>query len=425
VVLTGPTRPPVWTATPQQFIHFRWSGSASAYGAHVVGYRYGWDILDLSDDTQWEQGWGLEVRQSSPRQFPSGLHRFHVEARDDAGLTTHGEIEVEIHPMPRSRDLLLVNDTTHWNSQEEALEDAQWLAVMDSLTVRHPFQFGPGRDVWDVFNTYHGEPPPLEVLFDYKTVVWTLFPGQGVSAIRDLAFFMDPFASRPLFQPLSSSYLKTYLDNGGQMWVSGFRPANHVWPVDQMPIPQERKLPVNVTNWDDPITSHAPFDSVGTISWLYKMGVEAFDVGSGTLALSRCCVDQNCNGLRSAVPGAPVLEVDAARWDQPAGHGRPNIEIYNMPSFMASQHPPLLGTLSLALYTYVSRSPEDPARSFTYPKTADHQPALVLRKRSIQDTHYSRAICGFEPYLLTFRSHLDLADYILVHEMGLGQPGRH
>jgi hypothetical protein len=417
----GATRPGLVIATPEQALRFRWSADASSYGARIAAYRYGWDILDRSDRSQWEQDWSPDAHHSTPRQFASGIHRFYLEARDDAGLTTSAKLDVEVHAMTLSRDLLFVDDTSRFSPRDEAREDARWMAVLDSVADRHAFHFAAARDVYDVFLDHHAEPPPIGLVLDYKAIVWTVFAGRG-SALRQLAYFVDPFVYSNSNTVFTFDYLNTYLDNGGQMWVSGFRPANLVWPVDQLWIPADRKFPVNVTNWDDPINSHAQYDSVGTISWLYRMGVEAFDVGSGGASIARPTTDHNCRGFRTEVPGVPPLEVDASSWDQPAGQGRPNIEIFNMPPFMAAQRPPLLGTRSLALYTYVSGRPEDSANGFAYPQTADHQPAFVLGKRSPQDTHYSRALCGFEPYLLTFDSHLRLAEYVLVHEMGLGQP---
>jgi len=127
--------------------------------------------------------------------------------------------------------------------------------------------------------------------------------------------------------------------------------------------------------------------------------------------------------------GAPVLE-RGSTWAQPSSQqggltGRPNIEIYNMPGTMASQSPPLVPPLgiSVAVYNYVSGpgSKEDPSVNRFYPLTADNQPVFILAKGSVRDQGYSRAFCGFEPYLLSERSHRALAEFVLVHHFRLGQ----
>jgi hypothetical protein len=107
----------------------------------------------------------------------------------------------------------------------------------------------------------------------------------------------------------------------------------------------------------------------------------------------------------------------------PAG-GRPAVEIYNMPAFIATQSPrispdPRIWT---TLYEYVSATPADPSTGFLYPLTADRQPAIILRKTQVEDRDYSRALCGFEVWRLTERSHVGLADQILRHNFRLGLP---
>jgi hypothetical protein len=128
--------------------------------------------------------------------------------------------------------------------------------------------------------------------------------------------------------------------------------------------------------------------------------------------------------------GAPaLLDKDDGTWPLPPlsvnpRGGRYNIEIYNMPSWMASRQPPLepVPGISVALYNYISWLTEDPAIGRLYPATADNQPSVVLRKASPVDAYYSRAICGFEPWRLQPRSQLALADFILLRHFRLGLP---
>ena len=127
--------------------------------------------------------------------------------------------------------------------------------------------------------------------------------------------------------------------------------------------------------------------------------------------------------------GVPVLE-RGSTWAQPPTQpggltGRPNIEIYNMPGELANQSPPLIPPqgISVVVYNYVSGpgSREDPSANRFYPLTADNQPVFILAKGSVRDQGYSRAFCGFEPYLLSERSHRALAEFVLVKHFRLGQ----
>ena len=72
-------------------------------------------------------------------------------------------------------------------------------------------------------------------------------------------------------------------------------------------------------------------------------------------------------------------------------------------------------------YCFVSGVPEDAARGVTYPETADKQPLLILAKGSPLDPQFSRAFCGFEPYLLERASQKDLTAFILIRHFRLGQ----
>jgi hypothetical protein len=127
--------------------------------------------------------------------------------------------------------------------------------------------------------------------------------------------------------------------------------------------------------------------------------------------------------------GAPAFLSGDASWSQPPlafnpFQSRVNVEIYNMPTYCALQTPPLSPPVEriLPLYLYVSPTAADPQRRVLYPQTADGQPAFILAKRNKLSTEYSRAYCGFEPWRLTFTSHLELAKFVLLRHMRLGLP---
>ncbi len=122
--------------------------------------------------------------------------------------------------------------------------------------------------------------------------------------------------------------------------------------------------------------------------------------------------------------GAPALLL-ATDWPQaPSRTGRTNIEIYNMPIGLSLQSPPLVPRFGISTTPYLFKTGastrEDPSRSFFYPETADRQPAMVFAKSSTKAQFYTRAFCGFEPFLLDSQSHLALTEYIVVRHFRLG-----
>ncbi len=508
-VFGGGARPVKLDIAAGQPLEFRWAADASHYGGEIVAYRYGWNIRDPEDPQQWDQSWSATLRRAPSRTFRTGSHRFFVEARDNADTITRAVFELTVHTVTRARDLLWVDDSDHQTDfTTERAEDERWLGIFEELAAQSGFMFDPSRDVFDVVDN-RKENPPIGKVFDAKVVVWTNRSGGNfTSSLRDLAQFFDPIPERNHNTTRSFNFLNGYLANEGAMWISGFRPAKQLWPIERAR-GQENKA-VNVTNWDDPIEPHPLIDSVGTISLLYKMGIEMFDAGSA-LDSERKSLPHFCEGfsrasasaLRStsdvvldhahvvAIPGEDAdtsleprtygtsserdhthaigltpedfialragftLTLESTSSDEPEPHthlfeivdavgvygapplrpgsdwaqhpsprGRTNIEIYNMPNAMAGQQPPLtpLPGISTAPYLYVSGPSvrEDPERNFSYPLTADRQPALVLARGAPFEPFYTRAFCGFEPYLLTRGSHRDLTQYILVRHFRLG-----
>lgn len=288
----GGSKPVKLDIAAGQPLNFRWSGDASRYGGEIVAFRYGWNIRDPNDDQQWDQNWSGSLRRAPTRSFNTGSHRFFVQVRDNAETVTSAVYELTVHTVTRTRDLLFVDDSDHLQDfQAEAREDARWLGIMNGLAEEWGFLFEESRDVFDVAEN-RNEEPPIQKVFDYKTVVWINRSNQaGVSALRNLALFFDPIPVRNQNAAKSFNFLNIYLANKGSMWISGFRPARQIWPQ------AEQGRPVNVTNWDDPIEPHPFIDSVGTISLLYKMGVEMFDVGSESTHPQRRTLPHFCRGF--------------------------------------------------------------------------------------------------------------------------------
>ncbi|MFQ5600237.1 MAG: hypothetical protein ACE5G2_06755 [Candidatus Krumholzibacteriia bacterium] len=403
-------------------VRFSWRADASPYGGEVEAFRYGWNLRNPADDAEWDEDWSPNAGSAPARFLEAGTQRFFVQARDIAGEVTSVELAILAHAPTRSRSLLLVDDTTHQvpeASEEEVLEDERWNDVLDVLAGQAGFEFDPWRDVYDVAEN-RMQPPPAALVFDYEAIVWNVRSGFHASALHHVAAFPAD-RGRPPCQRDDSDYLAVFLESGGRMWLTGFRPAHEVWT--SVRAPGSETDPVNVTHWMDLHDPQPPEDSLGVRSLLYRLGVEVFDVGAGP-GSARPNPGQYCRGLRSNEPQAPELQT-GDRWGEPPGQpGRPDVEIYNMPAAMASQVPPLVPPEGLVLvpYTYVSGVAEDPGSGIVSPlPTADGQAVMLLRKRSVADANFTRAISGFEPWLLTLESHRALAEYVLLQHMHVGE----
>ena len=106
---------------------FEWSADASHYGGVVSDYRYGWDILDLSDDSQWDIDFTpfvTERAQSPKRTFFFGTHTFYVEVIDNSGFKSRIGVRLNIVPFTMTKDLLLVDD------YREGSQTCMWLTTV-------------------------------------------------------------------------------------------------------------------------------------------------------------------------------------------------------------------------------------------------------------------------------------------------------
>jgi len=77
---------------------FEWQGFTCVSNSMIDAYRYGWDIQDPDDDTQWTP-WGDDTH-AEPRTFFFGTHNFMVEVRDNTGLIARSTIVFEVRQGP-------------------------------------------------------------------------------------------------------------------------------------------------------------------------------------------------------------------------------------------------------------------------------------------------------------------------------------
>jgi hypothetical protein len=264
-----------------QPLNFCWEGDAERYGGEIVDYRYGWDISNPEEDSEWDQNWCSSCVCATTRTFTSGTHTLFIQVRDNAETITEARFILQVNQVTRSRDLLWVDDTQEIipNSGQERAEDERWLTILSELAAENDFQFDTVLDVFDVIDN-NSQVPPINKVFDYQAVVWSVRGAGKATALATLARFVDPFLEKNRNTAQSFNFLGIYLRNNGRLWVHGTRPAKLLWPDLTN---QQAQVAVNVTNWDDdPVEQHPFIDSVGTLSLLYAMGVEMFDCGGGT-----------------------------------------------------------------------------------------------------------------------------------------------
>ncbi len=182
-------------------MQFEWEADASSYGGTVSGYRYGWDIFDLNDDSQWEIDFTpfIGTLAKSPiRKFFFGAHTFHVEVIDNSGFKSRVGVTVNIVPFTMQRNLLLIDD---WRNSEtlnftstngavpsDAETDVFWLKMLEGVEGFNP--------AVDVFELGPGVPTvPIQVVADYQNVIWNAVATHGSassSILAEMIEFNDP-----------------------------------------------------------------------------------------------------------------------------------------------------------------------------------------------------------------------------------------
>jgi hypothetical protein len=158
---------------------FCWQASAESYGGLVSGYRYGWDIIDLNDDDQWE----IDIspfredrdRECSPsRTFFFGVHTFFVEVVDNNGFKARAGVKLNVIPFTMERDLLVIDDVdegkdagiirTNGGNPSDAEHDEFWRYVLSGVAGFDPAQ--------DVLQLRKSDELPLERISRYKSIIW-------------------------------------------------------------------------------------------------------------------------------------------------------------------------------------------------------------------------------------------------------------
>jgi hypothetical protein len=223
VKTSSSTTPPAILNVPAGLeLRFDWDADASSYGGVVAGYRYGWDIEDLTNDDQWDISYTPFIgptAKSPVRKLFYGVHTFHIETRDNNGFVTRAPITINVVPLTMDRAVLVIDD---WNEgpnssfgtsrgavPSDKEHDEFWDEVLQDAA-----DYQPGRDTYPP----HGElrAVPLELLLRYKAIIWNAREDATKPGLY------GAFISKVLqFNSREPNIIKMYLNVGGKVLICG------------------------------------------------------------------------------------------------------------------------------------------------------------------------------------------------------------
>ena len=178
-------------------VDFTIYATAEHYGGVVSGYRYGWDMADLTQPDQWEIDWTpftiidnatkVATARIPARTYFFGTHVFTVEVIDNSQFISRVEVKVNIVQFTMQKNLLLLDDYAEgsqggWESPQgkgvnpsDIEHDQFWVDMLSTVD-----GFDPGLDVLpSSFNTQHpniipSDKLPLADVAAYKSIIWSV-----------------------------------------------------------------------------------------------------------------------------------------------------------------------------------------------------------------------------------------------------------
>jgi len=304
ILTASPSTPPTIIDLPAGVpMAFEFEASGEHYGGLVSGYRYGWDILDLNDDSQWEIDFTPFIgdRARSPgRTFFFGTHSFFVEVTDNSGFKSRVEIRVNIVPFTMENDLLFVDDWFEGTSATcfrqnsgtspcDAENDEFWNYVLGTVK-----GFNPNTDTFELGVGGRNE-LPIQVLARYKNIIWNATgntTGSSAAFLDELISFKDPDGATAggKTQP---NLVALYMAAGGHVLLVG----NRVMTLAINPVTMQSIVFPLIFRYE------LQGDQDGVYTDPNNVGV--FGVGEQSFAYRECCLNvldqsslQNINQIR-------------------------------------------------------------------------------------------------------------------------------
>jgi len=268
-------------------VTFSWHADAESYGGVVVAYRYGWDILDLSNDDEWDVQFTPFVgstASSPPRTFYFGSHTFYLEVIDNNGLKTRIPIVLNIIGFTMERDLLLIDDwdegvnapsffRTKGAIPSDSEQDQFWREVLQDIP-----GFNPDVDVWPRRGKI--TPIPITVLALYKSVIWNT---RLIPTLNTQTHFEQTVGFGSDAWPLLSMFMRA----GGRVLVCGDSPMTGV--IDKSVFPFDAR-------WNRTGGPSYPlifrYELSGNQDGSYPgQEVGVWGVGEESFAYDECCIN--------------------------------------------------------------------------------------------------------------------------------------
>jgi len=225
-------------------MNFRWEGDASAYGSSVASYRYGWDIMNLDDPTQWDVSPNPNLKSMPTKRFQVGTHTLYIEAVDFLGYATIAKIKVYIMSNTFDKNLLLVDDyyssdfrISNFAMPTETQHDVFWSEVCS-----HAAFFNTNTDIYDVAGHAY-VPPSVDIIWRYKNIIWVYSKSELSNIWGSMTLF---WGNLPWWYYSDFKYipnpLPTYMADGGHLWTAGdpkgsggglsAAPSTSVYPIN-------------------------------------------------------------------------------------------------------------------------------------------------------------------------------------------------
>ena len=342
-------------------LSFSLSACADHYGGTVSGYRYGWDILDLEDPSQWETDYTpfiTAVAKTPARAFNFGTHTFTAEVIDNSGFCSRIEVKVNVVRFSGERNLLVVDDyrpdenpgsgwtQTNGGVPSDSEHDQFWLDMVSNLE-----GFDPGRDMIAISVDRE---LPLTTIAAYKGIIWSAFSDVDMRAAGDLPLLYTYIQYRSQQPPQNTlgacsptggvsgkvlpNYISLAMQAGVHILITGTHPVQNALSRTNSPTVRWPAIPLYEFERGSQQTGSGPEDPdnpPGSHAFAYKdLCLEVIDYGyqtngrirsrgTGSVANQRYCPT---NAWRTPDPANSRRE-DGMRFGIPADPNFPEITL--------------------------------------------------------------------------------------------------
>jgi hypothetical protein len=234
-----------------QPINVSWYADASEYGGTIEGYRYGWNVEDITNDSDpgWQVPFGNNVINtfSPERSFNTGIHTLVVETRDNSEQVSRVRIVLTVVPIPETqRPLLLIDDVVDKQSQgwpnivgrpmdEDAVRDQFWSGVLASVE-------GWIDDV-DEYDTQETQRWGYREAVNYEMILWATKNAEP-SYIQNN---FDGYAG-------SFIWIESYVESIGNLFLTGAGAVTNFHPRGSRGVGNPWLFPIIYATDDGPVT---------------------------------------------------------------------------------------------------------------------------------------------------------------------------